>query len=115
MLYHRDFKENTGENREAAGGYGSGNSKRKGLTFITWSEYILRIASPHSKGSARHWFRYLRKDIDKCGDLFTKQDVEALYENEALTPFQRVSLRSAFEEDSPTRRYIMSLNEKITE
>ena len=81
---------------------------------MDWKEYIATIAAPHSRGSARHWFRYLRKDIDKCGTLFTKLDVEALYRNEALTPFQRVSIRAAFEDGTPTRQHIVSLNNKPT-
>ena len=76
-----------------------------------WSEYMV-IAAKHSKGNARHWFRYLRKDIEKCGILFSKQDVEDLYNNVALTPFQRVSIKAAFEEDSPTRQYIIGLNKQ---
>jgi len=72
------------------------------------------MAAQHSKGSARHWFRYLRKYIDKCGVLFTMQDVEELYKNDALSPFQRVSIRAAFEEGSPTRQHIISLNNKAT-
>jgi len=79
---------------------------------MTWSDYIVNIAAPHSKGNAAHWFRYLRKDIDKCGVLFTKQDVEALYNNAALTPFQRVSIKAAFEDGSPTQQHIQSLNSK---
>ena len=78
---------------------------------MNWSDYIL-FAAQHSKSNAGHWFRYLRKDIGKCGELFSKEDVEALYHNEALTPFQRVSIKAAFEEGSPTRRYIIGLNSK---
>ena len=81
---------------------------------MTWSDYIVTIAAPHSRGNARHWFRYLRKDIDKCGILFSKQDVEEVYRNEALTPFQRVSIKAAFEEGSPTRQHIIGLNNKAT-
>jgi len=71
------------------------------------------MASQHSKNSAAHWFRYLRKYIDKCGKLFSKQEVEALYRNEALTPFQRISIKAAFEEGSPTRQHIISLNSEV--
>ena len=76
---------------------------------MAWLDYMV-IAAAHSKDNAAHWFRYLRKDIDKCGFLFSKEDVEALYHNEALTPFQRVSLKAAFKEGSPTRQYIIGLN-----
>ena len=78
---------------------------------MNWPDYIIKAAK-HSKGNARHWFRYLRKDIDKCGTFFSKQDVEDLYNNEALTPFQRVSIKAAFEEGSPTREHIQGLNKK---
>lgn len=79
---------------------------------MEWSDYIVTVAAPHSRGSAKHWFRYLRKDIDKCGILFSKQEIKALYRNDALTPFQRVSIKAAFEEGSPTRQHIINLNSK---
>ena len=79
---------------------------------MEWSEYMV-MAAKQSRNNARHWFRYLRKDIDKCGTLFSKQDVVNLYHNEALTPFQRVSIKAAFEEGSQTRLHIISLNQRI--
>ena len=78
---------------------------------MTWTEYMV-MAARHSKNNAGHWFRYLRKDIDKCGTLFTKDDVEALYQNKLLTPFQRVSIKAAFEDGSQTRQHIVALNSK---
>ena len=83
--------------------------------MATWLGYMENIAAPHSKGSASHWFRYLRKDIDKCGTVFSIDDVKALCANEALTPFQRVSLKAAFTEGTPTREHIRSLNMKSTQ
>jgi hypothetical protein len=82
--------------------------------MATWLDYMVNIAAPHSKGNAQHWLRYLSKDIDKCGTVFSPQDIEALYNNDALTLFQRITLRAAFTEGSPTRRHIRSLNEKTT-
>jgi len=79
---------------------------------VSWSDYIVNVAAPHSRGSAKHWFRYLRKYIDKCGVLFSEKDIEELYRNEVLTPFQRVSLRAAFCEGSPTQQHVISLNSK---
>jgi len=79
---------------------------------MTWINYMV-TAAQHSKGSASHWFRYLSKDIEKCGAVFSKQDVEELSNSDALTFFQRISLRAAFEEGSPTRQHIISLNKKI--
>ena len=78
---------------------------------MEWSDYMI-IAASHSKNSAKLWFRYLRKYIDKCGTLFSMQDVERLYHNMALTPFQRVSIKAAFINGSQTRQYIISLNQK---
>ena len=80
---------------------------------MEWSEYML-MAAQHSKNNARHWFRYLRKYIDKYDIVFQRQDLEKLCHNEALTPFQRVSLRAAFEDGSQTRQHIISLNHKVT-
>jgi hypothetical protein len=77
---------------------------------MDWVNYML-MAAQHSRGNAGHWFRYLRKYIDKCGIVFTLDDVEALYNNQTLTPFQRVSLKAAFKDGSPTRRHIVMLNE----
>jgi len=78
---------------------------------MEWSDYMA-IAAQHSKNSAKHWFRYLRKDIDKCGVSFSKREIEKLYNSEILTPFQRVSLKAAFEDSSQTRQHIISLNGK---
>jgi len=77
---------------------------------MAWIDYML-MAAQHSKDSAEHWFRYLRKYIDKCGTAFTEADVDALCNNVKLTPFQRISLKSAFTEGSPTRQHIIKLNE----
>jgi len=70
------------------------------------------MAAKHSKNNARHWFRYLRKDIDKVGINFSKQDIDQLYTSKSLTPFQRVSIKAAFNEGSQTQQHIKSLNKK---
>ena len=80
---------------------------------MEWTEYMV-MAARHSKNNARHWFRYLRKYIDDCGILFSRQDVEELYCNKELTPFQRVTIKAAFEESSQTRLHIISLNQRIS-
>ena len=78
---------------------------------MEWIDYMV-MASQHSKGNAGHWFRYLRKYIDKYGSLFSDEEIMRLFYHPALTPFQRVSLKAAFIEDSPTRQYIQNLNRK---
>ena len=77
---------------------------------MTWLDYIVKIAAPHSRYNAQHWFRYLRKDIDK---EISKEQIEELYNDKALSAFQRVSLKAAFTEGSPTREHIISLNNKV--
>ena len=32
---------------------------------MTWYDYIVTVAAPHSRYNAQLWFRYLRKDIEK--------------------------------------------------
>jgi len=81
---------------------------------MEWLNYMVTIAAPHSKDNAQHWFRYLRKYVDKCGISFSEEDVAMLGCSEALTPFQRVSVKAAFRDGSPTREYIMGLNHKKT-
>lgn len=76
---------------------------------MTWTDYIVTIAAPHSRHNAQHWFRYLRKDIHRT---ISTEQLEALYNNEALSLFQRVSIKAAFTEGSPTREYIINLNQR---
>ena len=79
---------------------------------VTSSEYLV-MAAQHSRHNAGHWFRYLRKFIDKYGTSITQEQIEELYNNEALSPFQRVSVKVAFEEGSQTQQHIISLNKKV--
>ena len=79
---------------------------------MNWPQYMV-MAARNSKNNARHWFRYLRKDIDKLGSLFFIEDVECLCKNDELSSFQKVSLRAAFREGSPTREYIIFLNSRV--
>ena len=85
---------------------------KKGVIVLDWKDYIVTVAQ-RSNNDSKLWFRYLRKYIDKCGSLFTLEDVESLYHNTMLTPFQRVSLKVAFKTGSETQQHIMSLNEKV--
>ena len=77
-----------------------------------WSDYMI-LAAQHSRYNAQHWFRYLRKYIDKCGTAFSIEDVKLLCSDDRLTLFQRVTLKEAFEEGSETQDYIRSLNRRI--
>jgi len=77
---------------------------------MSWLDYIVNIAAPHSKYDALHWFRYLRKDINRN---ISEEQLNFLYNDKRLTAFQRVSLKAAFTENSPTRKYILGLNSKV--
>jgi len=78
-----------------------------------WIDYMT-MAAKHSKGDAKHWFRYLSKCIDKSGTAFTLTDVDTLCKHEALSLFQRVTLKAAFKEDSLTRQHILAMNQPAT-
>jgi len=80
---------------------------------MEWVSYMI-MAAKHSRGSAKHWFRYLCKFIDKCNVVFTPADIEVLCTHEALSLFQRVTLRAAFKEDSLTRQHILIMNQPAT-
>ena len=77
---------------------------------MTWFDYIITVAAPHSRYNAQQWFRYLRKDIEK--DI-SREQIDELYNNTALSAFQRVPLKAAFTENSPTREHILNLNSKV--
>jgi len=80
---------------------------------MAWVDYMT-MAARHSKGSAKHWFRYLCKYIDKLDVVFTHADIDALCTHEALSLFQRVTLKAAFKEDSITRQHILVMNQPAT-
>ena len=77
---------------------------------MTWLDYLITLAAPHSRYNAQLWFRYLRKDIDK---EISKKQIDEFYNNKSLSAFQRVSFKAAFTDGSPTREYIMTLNNKV--
>jgi len=77
---------------------------------MTWLEYIVNIAAPHSRHDAKLWFRYLRKYINKN---ISEEQINELCNCTALSVFQRISFKEAFTEGTPTREYINSLNKKV--
>jgi len=72
------------------------------------------MAAKHSNGNAKHWFRYLSKYIDKCGTVFTRSDIDILCTHDALSLFQRVTLKAAFHEGTLTREHILAMNQPAT-
>ena len=74
--------------------------------------HLIRAAR-HSRYNACHWFRYLRKEVDEEGRIrISPAEAEALLSGDDLTMFQKVSLRCAMQQDSPTNRYIAALNRR---
>ena len=66
---------------------------------MDWYDYMIQ-ASKQSQFNASHWFRYLRKVIFE----------EKLLDSKELTHFQKISLKYAFQEHTPTHKYVISLN-----
>ena len=73
--------------------------------------YLLRAAR-HSKGSCRHWMRYLCKVIKPEKISVTEEDFHRLVESGELSVFQKLSLHCAMQPGSPTHEYVLSLNRK---
>ena len=71
------------------------------------------MAAQHSRHNAGHWFRYLRKFINDYAITISRETIEDLSLNELLTPFQRVSLKVAFEEGTETQKHIIKLNQRF--
>lgn len=76
---------------------------------MVWYDYMIQ-ASKQSQFNASHWFRYLRKVIFEDYSYLTNQDVEKLLDSKELTRFQKISLEYAFQEHTPTHKYVISLN-----
>jgi hypothetical protein len=77
--------------------------------MISWYDYMIK-ASRESRYNAGHWFRYLRKVIFEHDTYLTQEDVERLLASQELTDFQKVSLKYAVQEGTPTHEHIVSLN-----
>ncbi|MBK0347230.1 hypothetical protein JDW15_01095 [Aerococcaceae bacterium zg-ZJ1578] len=76
---------------------------------MDWYDYMIN-ASKQSRYNASHWFRYLRKVIFENYSYLTSEDVEKLLASEELTDFQKVSLKYAVQQHTPTHEYVISLN-----
>lgn len=63
-----------------------------------------------SKGCAYHWLRYLNKFInDDVGNRLSDEDVQALLNSNELSAFQRISLRQAVIDGTPTNERVRSV------
>lgn len=76
---------------------------------MDWYDYMINV-SRQSRFNASHWFRYLRKVIFEDSSYLTDKDVERLLSSKELTDFQKVSLKYALQEHTPTHEYVVSLN-----
>ena len=80
--------------------------------LMEWTDYIV-FAAKHSKNNARHWFRYLRKYIDKCGVLFSKEQVDELYDNENLHLFNEYQLGLHLKTDRKRGKHYQFESKKV--
>lgn len=77
--------------------------------MISWYDYMIKAAT-ESRYSTSHWFRYLRKVIFENKTYLTQDDVERLLASQELTDFQKISLKYAIQEGTPTHEHVVSLN-----
>ena len=73
------------------------------------SEYLI-MAAKHSKGSAKHWFRYLNKDLSRYDTPLNADELDLICSKNLLTSFQQVTLKMAYSEGNQIRDYIYSLD-----
>ena len=73
---------------------------------VTW---LIRAAK-HSRHNAKHWFRYLRKEIVNDKIIPAHEDIKKLLDSDELTIFQKISLKRAMTVGTPTYEYVASLN-----
>ena len=94
------------------------------MLSVVVSDYKVEIYKPRSNNNhlinaaidsrtdVNLWFRYLRKEFSE-GKMFTnKKIVNEALSSDNLTMFQKVCLKQALNSDSPTAKYINSLNQK---
>lgn len=79
---------------------------------MNWYDYMINAAE-QSRFNASHWFRYLRKVIFDDRSYLTDKTVEELLTSKKLTDFQKVSLKYAIQEHTPTHDYVISLNQPV--
>lgn len=75
------------------------------------NEMFFLHAAEHSRYNAWHWFRYLRKIIDRDGKIILSEvSINKLLNNPRLTSFQKVTLKRAVKVGTPTYNYLRGLN-----
>ena len=75
-------------------------------------EMFILQGAEHSRYNAWHWFRYLRKIIDRNGEIILDSlSIKSLLKSPRLTNFQKVVLKRAVEKGSPTYEYLRELNQ----
>ncbi|MBR5337551.1 MAG: hypothetical protein IK152_06160 [Lachnospiraceae bacterium] len=70
-------------------------------------------AAIESRCSRDLWFRYLRKFITQDGCSLSGDQVYMLLNSEKLTMYQKVTLKQAMIQGSPTNRRVVRLNERV--
>ena len=73
----------------------------------------LVMGARDSAGNMKLWFRYLRKEFENGKCRITEDRLESLLNSSALTNTQKVVLKFATKEGSPTNLYVASLNQPM--
>ena len=73
-------------------------------------QYMINAAE-QSRFNAKHWLRYLRKQVRDEEVLLTPVEIESIVDSGALTMYQVISLKRAMEKGTPTNQYVVSLNQ----
>ena len=74
-------------------------------------QYLIHAAE-QSRYNAKHWLRYLRKQIKGETVLLTPAEVESIIESGELTMYQTISLKRAMTPGTPTYHYVSALNQR---
>ena len=73
---------------------------------------FLENAAKESRYHAGLWFRYLRKVFEQGEIQLNNEELSIILRSPDLTMFQKVSLKQAATNGTPTQRYVADLNRR---
>ena len=71
----------------------------------------LVAAARESRHNARHWLRYLRKELPGKRPALTPRQIRDVVDSGELTAYQQVSMKRALTDGTPTNRYVRQLDQ----
>jgi len=72
----------------------------------------LIVAAQHSRGDARQWMRYLRKEFTGQKFRLSDSQINAVLDSTELSPLQKIIFKRATTDGTATNAYIISLNSR---